>query len=71
MPRSEAQKRADRKYFAKTYYKLPIRFKRTEYDALREAIAKSGESFNGFVIRAIYDRLSALNITVDFEKKEP
>lgn len=70
MPRSEAQKRADRKYNAKRYYQIGIRFERSDIDDLKSAIESSGESFNAFVVGAVYDKLRRLQIPVGQAKKE-
>lgn len=60
-----AQLKAAHKYDAKTYYKMGVRFKRDEYESIKEAIAKSGESFNSFVVGAVMDKLERLGISVD------
>lgn len=62
MPASEAKLRATHKYDKKTYYQIGVRFKRSEYNSIKEAIAKSGESFNAFVVNAVIEKLSHLGL---------
>ena len=62
MPASEAKLRATHKYDKKTYYQIVVRFKRSEYNSIKEAFAKSGESFNSFVVTSVIEKLSRLGL---------
>jgi len=44
MPRSEAQKRADKKYNAKTYRNIQAAVKKAEYEMIDEYCKKTGIS---------------------------
>ena len=60
MPLSPARLKSNHKYDAKAYYKIGVRFKRSDYDSIKEAISASGESFNSFVVGAVMDKLKRL-----------
>ena len=62
MPLSEAQKRANKKYEAKNYERFQIMVRKGEKAAMQAFAKRNGESFNGFVIRAIKEAM---------EKKKP
>ena len=53
MPVSEAQKKATARYEAKKYDKPVIRMEKGKKDVVSAHAQKHGESFNGFVNRAI------------------
>ena len=57
-PISEARKRANAKYDAKTYTKVIIRVRADEIDEIRAAIEASGESVNGYILKAIRERMA-------------
>jgi len=50
---SESQKKAVRKYNAKTYDRMEIVIKKGKKETLKAHAATKGESLNGFVNRAI------------------
>lgn len=56
-PMSEAKKRANAKYDAKTYAKILLRVRADEIDEIRAAIEASGESVNGYILKAIRQRM--------------
>lgn len=56
-PMSEAKKRANAKYDAKAYAKILLRIRAEEIDEIRAAIEASGESVNGFILKAIRQRM--------------
>lgn len=56
-PISEARKRANAKYNAKAYTKLMVRIRKEDEDAIRTAIEASGESVNGYILKAIRQRM--------------
>ncbi len=53
---SEAQKRATAKYEAANYDKVLIRFPK----GTKERIAATGDTLNGYVVRAVLDKLDNL-----------
>lgn len=57
-PMSEARKRANSKYDAKAYAKILLRVRVAEIDEIRAAIEASGESTNGYILRAIRERMA-------------
>ena len=58
MPVSDARKRANAKYDAKTYDRLTCKIKKSDTLLLREHVAKRGETINGFLLRAIKDTMA-------------
>lgn len=54
---SEARKRANAKYDAKAYAKILLRVRAEEIDEIRAAIEASGESVNGYILKAIRERM--------------
>lgn len=58
MPLTDAQRRANAKYDAKTYDRLTCKIKKSDTLLLREHIAKRGESINGFLLRAIKETMA-------------
>ena len=56
-PMSEAKKRANAKYDAKAYAKILLRVRVDEIDEIRAAIEASGESVNGYILKAIKQRM--------------
>ena len=57
MPKTDAQKRAQSKYESKAYAKILLRVRADEIDEIRAAIEASGESVNGYIIKAIRQRM--------------
>jgi len=58
MPKTDAQKRAQSKYEAKAYAKILLRVRADEIDEIRAAIEASGESVNGYILKAIRERMA-------------
>lgn len=56
-PMSEARKRANAKYNAKAYTKLMVRIRKEDEEEIRAAIEASGESVNGYILKAIRQRI--------------
>lgn len=54
--RTAAQNRATKKWEDKAYYKVLVRFRKEDEGAIREA---SGNSVNGFIVRAVMDAVGA------------
>ena len=57
MPLSEAQKRANRKYEEKNYERFQVMVRKGEKAAIQAFAKSNGESFNGFVKRAIKEAM--------------
>lgn len=49
MARSEAQKKADKKYHDKTYKTFSINLRKDEYEAFNQLLADAGQSKSGFI----------------------
>lgn len=58
MALSEARKRANAKYNAKTYDQFQIRVEKGQKDAIKAFAEQRGESLNGFVVRAIAEAMN-------------
>ena len=58
MPRSEAQKRADKKYKAKAYDDIRLRVLKGNKELLQAYCNDNGLSVNGFINTLIYDKLT-------------
>lgn len=61
---TEARKRANEKYNAKTYDQTLIRFRKDgdmTLETVREAAERSGESLQGFILAAIREKMERLN----------
>lgn len=50
---TEARRRANEKYNAKTYEEIKVRVHKGQKDIIKAHAEKNGESVNGFVTRAI------------------
>ena len=54
---SEAQMRATRKYKERVYKRIPLDVRLETAEALKAAAAAAGESVNGYIKRAIEERM--------------
>ena len=70
MPRSEAQKRADKKYEAKVYDKYGIRFKKDELSFIKGFATAHGESLNAFIVEAVRDKIRRLQNAPESTQRE-
>lgn len=57
MAYTEAQKRATEKYKAKNIKRLPLDVQLDEYERFRVSSAFVGESLNGYIKKAIQERI--------------
>lgn len=57
MPVSEARKRANQKYTAKTYKRVPLDIRKEDYVTIKAVADRLGESVNGFIKQAIAERM--------------
>ena len=57
MASTEAQKRASMKYTAKTYRRIPLDVRKEYYEVIAKAAEAAGESVNGYIKRAIEERI--------------
>lgn len=53
MARSDAQKKADKKYHDKTYQTFSVNLKKSEYEILLSVLADTKQSKSGFVRAAL------------------
>ncbi len=68
MPRSEAQKRADKKYIAKTYKRCAVNFRREHLEALEKYNAELGiESDSGIFNAAL---MYCIENNIDLKKRQ-
>lgn len=58
MPYSEAQKRATVKYRKENYDRIMLEIKRGAKDEWKGAAAGAGESLNGFIVKAVEERIA-------------
>ena len=57
---SEARKRANAKYNAKAYKRVPLDVRKEDYEVIKRVADHLGESVNGFIKQAIKERLTKL-----------
>lgn len=65
MPRTDAQKRADAKYHAKTYKSFTVNMRIPEYEALDEYCRNVGISKNQLVLMSCKDWIERHPISID------
>lgn len=58
MALTEAKKRANAKYIAKTLKRVPLDVRKEEYEVIKRIADHLGESVNGFIKQAISERLA-------------
>lgn len=56
--RTAASNKAQYKYNAKHYKRVPLDYPIAEYEDLKQAAKQAGESVNGFIKQAIKDRIA-------------
>ena len=54
---TEAQKRANTKYREKSIKRIPLDVQKEKYEEIKAAAEKAGESVNGYIKKAIDDRM--------------
>lgn len=59
MTASKAQLKANYKYKAKTYKRIPLDYPISDYAALQQAARDAGESVNGYIKNAIKQRMNS------------
>ena len=58
MPKvTKAQLQATAKYEQKAYFKVLLRIRKDEEEALKAAVEASGESMNGYIMTAVRERM--------------
>lgn len=57
MPSSEAQKQAAIRYASKNYKRVPLDIRKEDYTVIKDVAERIGESVNGFIKKAISERL--------------
>ena len=61
MPITEARRRANEKWNAANLEEIKIRVRKGQKAVIQQAAQSTGESLNGFIVRAINAELSRLN----------
>ena len=61
MPKTDAQRRANAKWEAKAYKKILLRIRMEDFEEIAAAIEASGESANGYIVKAIRERMEREN----------
>lgn len=54
---SEAQKRANMKYREKAIKRIPLDVQKQKYEEIKSAATQAGETVNGYIKRAIDERM--------------
>lgn len=57
MTLTEAQKKANTKYREKSIKRIPLDVQKDKYEEIKSAADRSGESVNGYIKKAIYERM--------------
>lgn len=70
MPRTEAQKRADKKYIAKTYKRIAVNTRLEHMDAIEEYKIKNGITSDSGIFNAAIMYCIENNIDLSKYKKE-
>lgn len=58
---TEASARAVKKYVKKAYFRLTIRFRKEEFEEIREYLEQNNISINSFVVSAVKEKYQSLN----------
>lgn len=57
MALTEAQKKANSKYREKSIKRIPLDVQKEKYEEIKSAAERSGESVNGYIKKAIDERM--------------
>ena len=57
MPLTDAQKKANSKYREKSIKRIPLDVQKEKYEEIKVAAKRSGESINGYIKKAIDERI--------------
>ena len=57
MPLSESQKKANTKYREKSIKRIPLDVQKEKYEEIKTAATAAGESVNGYINKAIDQRM--------------
>lgn len=57
MPISDAQKKASREYVKKNIKRIPLDVQKEKYEEIKEAALVAGETVNGYIKKAIEERM--------------
>ena len=57
MPLSESQKKANTKYREKSIKRIPLDVQKEKYEEIKTAATAAGESVNGYIKKAIDQRM--------------
>ena len=64
MPLTESQKQARYNYAKKSLKRIPLDVQKEKYEEIKAAAEHSGESVNGYIKRAIDERMERGGVTV-------
>ena len=67
MPLSESQKRASTKYREKSIKRIPLDVQKEKYEEIKAAAEASGESVNGYIKKAIDERMERTSVKASAE----
>lgn len=62
---SEAQKRANMKYREKAIKRIPLDVQKQKYEEIKSAATQAGETVNGYIKRAIDERMERERVSAD------
>lgn len=62
---SEAQKRANMKYREKAIKRIPLDVQKQKYEEIKSAATQAGETVNGYIKRAIDERMERERASAD------
>lgn len=61
MALTEAQRKANNKYKAKNIKRVPLDMQLPDYDALKAAATEAGQTVNGYIKKAIAEKMEREN----------
>ena len=67
LPLTESQKKANTKYREKSIKRIPLDVQKEKYDEIKAAATAAGESVNGYIKKAIDDRMEREAGTAEHE----
>lgn len=62
MPLTDAQKKANAKYREKSIKRIPLDVQKEKFEEIKAASEKAGETVNGYIKKAIDERMKRDNI---------
>ena len=62
MPLTESQKKANTKYREKSIKRIPLDVQKEKYEEIKAAATAAGESVNGYIKKAVDQRMERDNV---------